>query len=36
MQKVKMVIEWYDYFWRECEGQKADLEKRLRDNSILK
>lgn len=36
MQKVKMVIERYDYFWRECEGQKADLEKRLRDNSILK
>ena len=36
MQKVKMVIERYDYFWRECEGKKADFEKRLRDNSILK
>ncbi|MBO5146837.1 MAG: hypothetical protein J6C19_15135 [Lachnospiraceae bacterium] len=35
-QKVKMVIERYDYFWRECEGQKADFEKHLRDNSIFK
>lgn len=34
VQKIKMVIERYDYFWRECEGQKADFEKRLRYNSI--
>lgn len=36
VQKVKMVIERYDFFWRECEGQKADFEKCLIDNSILK
>lgn len=36
VQKVKIVIERYDYFWRECEGQKVDFEKRLRGNSILK
>lgn len=30
-QKVKMIIEQYNYFWHECERQKADFEKRLRD-----
>lgn len=26
-----MIIEQYNYFWHECERQKVDFEKRLRD-----
>ena len=28
-QKVKLITERYDYFWRDCESQKDDFEKRL-------
>lgn len=34
VKKIKMVIERYDHFWCECEEQKTDFEKRIRDNSI--
>ena len=34
VKKIKMVIDRYDDFWNECEEQKIDFEKRIRDYSI--
>ena len=34
VKKIKMVIDRYNDFWNECEEQKIDFEKRIRDYSI--